>query len=194
MIPLMRNALPFLVFLVVLGSARVFGSLFPDNLANLQPLGALFFCGTALFGWRGLILPLAAWMITYPVTSAIQGQSIEVEWLSPLLGFAAMAGLAVWFREASSGKVFFGSLFSAVAFYFITNCLSWAFDPLYAPKNPATLLQALWTGIPGYPPTWMFFRNAMLGQGLFTLVFLIANRGLVTLPGYRSVQDLDART
>jgi hypothetical protein len=31
--------------------------------------------------------------------------------------------------------------------------------------------QALTTGLPGYPPTWMFLKNTLLSGGLFTGLF-----------------------
>lgn len=178
----MQRIIPLAVFFVVLGAARVIGSLSPDGWANLSPLGALFFCGMACFGWRGVILPAAAWVLTYPVTNAIQGYSLGAELLSPLLGFACMIGLASFFRKSDGGRIFAGSLLSAIIFYFVTNCLSWMADPLYAPKSLATLAQSLWSGLPGYPPTWMFFRNALMAQALFTGLFLVANRMLVRFP------------
>lgn len=178
----MKRIIPLAVFFVVLGAARVIGSLSPDGWANLSPLGALFFCGMACFGWRGTILPAAAWMLTYPVTNAIQGHSLGAELLSPLLGFAGMIGLASFFRKTDGTRLLAGSLLSAVVFYLVTNSLSWIFDPLYAPKSLATLTQSLWTGLPGYPPTWMFFRNALIAQALFTGLFLLARHGLVGLP------------
>lgn len=181
----MQKALPFIVFLVVLGAARILGSLFPENLANLQPFGALFFAGMALFGWRGVVLPAAAWLLTYPVTNLLQGHSVGAEFLSPVLGFAVMVGMACLFRRASAGKIFVGSLLSALVFYLVTNTLSWAFDPFYAPKSLATLAQAMWTGVPGYPPSWMFFRNALVSQALFTGLFLLAHRTFVTRPGLK---------
>jgi hypothetical protein len=44
------------------------------------------------------------------------------------------------------------------------------YDPDYA-KTLAGWLQALTSGIPGYPPTWTFFRNTLLSGGLFTGLF-----------------------
>ena len=170
----MQRFLPFMVFAIVLGLARVIGSMTPESFGNLQPLGALFFCGMALFGWRGVILPAAVWLVTYPLTNMAQGYGWSSQLLIPLLGFVAMVGLASFFRKASPTKVFLGSLASAVAFYVITNTLSWAFDPLYAPKSLATLGQALWTGLPQHLPTWSFFRNSMISQTVFSLVFLYA--------------------
>lgn len=178
----MQRALPFLVFFIVLGAARIFGAISPESLGNLSPFGALFFCGMAFFGWRGVILPMAAWLISYPITNLIQGYSMSAEVLSPLLGFAAMVGVACYFRKSSTGKMFVGSLLAGVVFYLLTNTLSWATNPQYAPKSLATLGQALWTGLPVYAPTWLFFRKAMVAQALFTGLFLVANRAVVSLP------------
>lgn len=178
----MQRMLPFLVFFVVLGISRVIGALSPDSWSNLSPLGALFFCGMACFGWRGVILPTAVWVVTYPITSLIQGYEMTAGLLSPLLGFAGMLGMACFFRKAKGSTIFAGSLLSAVVFYLVTNSLSWLVDPLYAPKSLATLGQALWSGLPGYAPTWMFFRNALLAQALFSALFLAAQSSLASLP------------
>ena len=172
----MQRTLPVIIFALVLISARIIGALSPESLGNLQPFGALFFCGMALFGARGVILAAATWLISYPITSLLQGHSIGFEILVPAIGFAAMIGLARFFRKSSPLRTFTGSLIAAIAFYLITNTLSWAFDPLYAPKSFATLTQALWTGLPGYAPTWLFFRNAMIAQATFSGLFLAATR------------------
>jgi hypothetical protein len=87
-----------------------------------------------------------------------------------------MVGLAHFFKNNSPLKTFTGSLLGAVIFYLITNALSWALDPLYATKSLTTLGQALWTGLPGYPPTWLFFRNAMIAQAVFSGIFLAATQ------------------
>ena len=113
----------------------------------------------ALFGLRGIILPALVWLITYPLTSLHQGYGWSAQMIIPLLGFLAMIILARSFQKASPGKVFLGSLASALVFYLVTNTLSWAIDPLY-PKSFAGLAQALTVGLPQLAtPTWMFFRN-----------------------------------
>ena len=173
---LMQRALPVIVFTLVLISARIIGALNSESLGNLQPFGSLFFCGMALFGSRGVILASATWLISYPITSIIQGYPMGLEILVPNIGFAAMVGLANFFKRSSPLKTFTGSLLAAVIFYLITNALSWALDPLYATKSLTTLGQALWTGLPGYAPTWLFFRNAMIAQAVFSGVFLAATR------------------
>ena len=170
----MKRALPVIVFALVLISARIIGALNPESFGNLQPFGSLFFCGMALFGLRGIILASATWLLSYPITSMIQGHLVGLEILVPIIGFAAMVGLANFFKNNSPLKTFTGSLLGAVIFYLITNALSWALDPLYTTKSLTTLGQALWTGLPGYPPTWLFFRNAMIAQAVFSGVFLAA--------------------
>ena len=84
-----------------------------------------------------------------------------------------MVFLARYFKNARPGKVFLGSMASAVVFYLLTNTLSWAFDPLYV-KSWSGFTQALWSGLPQYQPTWMFFRNALISQAVFSGLFLFA--------------------
>ncbi|MDA9830568.1 hypothetical protein N9C66_04450 [Akkermansiaceae bacterium] len=184
----MQRALPVIVFALVLISARIIGAQNSELLGNLQPLGALFFCGMALFGLRGVILASAVWLISYPITNIMQGYPMGAEMIVPAIGFAAMVGLARFFRKSSALKTFAGSILAAVAFYLITNTLSWAFDPLYAPKSLATLGQALWTGLPGYAPTWTFFRNAMIAQAVFSGIFLAATQTISIASSKRTAQ------
>lgn len=63
-----------------------------------------------------------------------------------------------------------GGLIGAIMFYIVTNTASWMSLP-YA-KTLAGWIQALTRGLPGYPPTWEFFRNTLLSGGLFTGLFV----------------------
>jgi hypothetical protein len=47
-------------------------------------------------------------------------------------------------------------------------------DPGYA-KNFGGLIQALTVGLPQYSatPSWMFFRNSLLSDLIFTLLFIV---------------------
>ena len=57
----------------------------------------------------------------------------------------------------------------------MTNAFSWLSDPGYA-KNLGGLIQALTVGLPQYSatPSWMFFRNSLISDLLFTLLFVIS--------------------
>lgn len=173
----MQKWLPLIVFIIVLGVARVIGAQAPESFPNLQPLGALFFCGMALFGVRWIWVPALAWFLTYPLTSAMNGYGWSAQFLVPLAGFTVIAALGFFFRKKSTGLIFAGSLASAVAFYLITNSLSWAFDPGYT-KSLAGFIQALTVGLPQYTPTWAFLRNGLISQAIFSGAFLMAYRSL----------------
>lgn len=66
------------------------------------------------------------------------------------------------------------SIVGSTMFYLITNTFSWLSDPGYV-KNLAGLIQALTVGLPQYAatPTWMFFRNSLLSDLFFTLLFVV---------------------
>jgi hypothetical protein len=66
------------------------------------------------------------------------------------------------------------SIVGSTIFYVITNTFSWLSDPGYA-KNFAGLIQSLTVGLPKYSatPSWMFFRNSIISDLLFTLLFVI---------------------
>ena len=87
----------------------------------------------------------------------------------------AFAGIVLLGRLFSPRMSFFkllgGGLLGAILFYLITNTASWLNDAGYA-KTLAGWLQALTTGLPGYPSTWEFFRNTLLSGGLFTGLFV----------------------
>jgi hypothetical protein len=85
---------------------------------------------------------------------------------------------------------------SSILFYVVTNTIDWYFDapipfsiPLY-PKTFAGWLQALTVGHPGFPPTYLFLRNTVLSDLLFTSLFLLTqallrpHRASSDLPGH----------
>jgi hypothetical protein len=69
------------------------------------------------------------------------------------------------------------SVAGSLIFYGITNLFSWLTDPGYV-KNFAGLIQALTVGLPQYgaTPSWMFFRNSILSDLIFTAVFVLLMR------------------
>lgn len=91
--------------------------------------------------------------------------------LFKLAAFALSIWLGTFFQPKNSWvSMVSGGLLSALIFYFVTNVASWIFDPGY-PKTLSGLIQALTTGLPGYPPTWTFLKNTLLSGGLFTGFF-----------------------
>jgi len=72
-----------------------------------------------------------------------------------------------------------GGLLGAILFYLITNTASWFFNPFNNPeysKNLAGWIIALTKGTGGYPSTWEFFRSTLFSGGLFTALFVAAEK------------------
>ena len=78
-------------------------------------------------------------------------------------------------RRASLKTLLPASIVSSALFYFVSIVFSWVSDPGYV-KNFAGLIQALTVGLPQYSatPSWMFFRNSLVSDLLFTILFVVA--------------------
>jgi hypothetical protein len=130
------------------------GVYLPGRLAWALPLGVMF--GT------DLLLNLLYYRVN-PVTAYA---------LVNYAGYGLIIAVGRSFRpRASWGALLGGGLLGAILFYLLTNTAAWLQDPAYA-KTLAGWLQALTSGVPGYPPTWTFFRNTLLSGGLFTGLFV----------------------
>jgi len=143
-------------------------------LLNFSPLAALALCGPLVFPRRvALILPLAVLCASDLVLNAHYGASlITGEMLARYVALALVALLGLRLRECRRLGVFLSaSVAGSTGFYLITNTVSWATAPEYA-KTVAGWVQALTLGVPGYPPTWMFFRNSLVSDAGFTLAFV----------------------
>ncbi|BCU76623.1 DUF6580 family putative transport protein [Luteolibacter sp. LG18] len=176
----MKRWLPALLIVALLVVFRILGGLFPTTLPNFQPLPALLLCGMVfLKGAQRWLLPLAAWVITYPATSVAQGYPVfGWDLLGVLLGVAATLGIALWTRRhATVLPVLASSLVAALVFYFVTNTLSFAVDPLYA-KTFDGFVRAQWTGPETGMPTWIFLRNLVAANVLFSGLFLLSRHSL----------------
>src|SRR5438874_774779 len=146
--------------------------LLPDNFSAAY---ALAFCAGVFFPRRlAWWLPLGTLLVTDVLINALH---YHVAPVSPYMlvnyaTYAAIIGMGTRFRAAAPWlKLVSGSLLGAVLFYFVTNTAAWLQNPEYA-RTIAGWIQALTTGIPGYPPTWMFFWKTLLSTGLFTGLFV----------------------
>lgn len=144
-------------------------------LENFAPVAAIALCGGIYLPRRlAFIVPLAAlfvsdiflnWHYGYPLVSP--------EMFSRYLALAASVAIGFGIRNrARLGTVLPASLLGSVLFYVVTNTSSWLTWPAYA-KTFSGWLQALWYGLPGYPPTWMFFRSTLLSDLLFSTLFVL---------------------
>jgi hypothetical protein len=146
-------------------------------LSNFVPLAAIALCSAAYFPKK---YKFAVPLVTLFISDAVLNFRYGAPLLDPqiLCRYLALAlvgwiGLLLQYR-ASVRTLLPASIVGSTIFYVITNAFSWLSDPGYA-KNLAGLIQALTVGLPQYSatPSWMFFRNSVLSDLVFTLLFIV---------------------
>jgi len=175
------------VVLVLFGTIfSLISSRFPFVIPNFSPLMAIAFVGAMYLPrrWGWLVGP-AVLLIT---NLAYLGRNYEADgamfsWglLANLGVYAAAGGLGIWIAQNKSlGKIIAGSLACSLLFYVVSNTVSWFYiSSGYAPTL-AGWWQANTVGLPGFPPTWHFLRNAMAGDLVFALALvLVLDRTLI---------------
>lgn len=149
-----------------------------DWISNFSPLASIVLCGTVVFPKRiALIIPLAVLLISdWILNTFVYHESLWTMEIFPrYVAFAMVGGMALWIRKQQKSRapmLFGGAVAGAVIFYLVTNTASWIGNAAYA-QNFAGWLQALTWGEPGFSPTWIFFRNSLVSDLLFTVLFLV---------------------
>lgn len=163
-----------ILFIAVFAVSRIPGLLPPGFSAAY----ALVFCAGVYFrGAMAWWLPLGIMLATDTGLNIYYHTKYHTPVFSPalLLNYAIYAGLIAagkWLgKSAAFWKLLSGGIIGAAIFYLLTNTLSWLTDASYA-KTIAGWVQALFTGLPGYPPSWEFFRNTLLSGAIFTALFV----------------------
>jgi len=174
MIPALLLVLSVVVYRVTTGLLIHSGA---GWLSNFVPLAAIALCGAAYFPKRyRFSVPLLTLFISDVIINLRYGAPL----LDPqiLVRYAALAlvgCLGFLFQSRASLKTLLpASIVASTMFYVITNTFSWLSDPGYA-KNIAGLIQSLTVGLPQYSatPTWMFFRNSLISDLIFTGLFVV---------------------
>jgi len=156
------------------------------RIPGMLPLGfsaayALVFCAGVYFSGRmAWWLPLSVMFVTDIALNVFIYHTAPINSYTfvSLVIYAAIIALGRLFKPKMSWLALVGGgVLGALLFYLITNTLSWLGEPAYA-KTLAGWIQALTQGLPGYPPTWEFFRNTLLSGGLFTSLFVGAMKCL----------------
>ena len=174
MIPALLLVLSVIVYRVTTGLLIQSGA---GWLSNFAPLAAIALCSAACFPKKyKFSLPLLTLFISDVIINFRYGAPL----LDPqiLVRYAALAlvgclGLLLQSR-ASLKTLLPASIVASTTFYVITNTFSWLSDPGYA-KNFAGLIQSLTVGLPQFSatPTWMFFRNSLISDLIFTGLFVV---------------------
>jgi hypothetical protein len=160
------------IYRTVLGMG---GAQLPGWIPNFSPVAAIALCGAIYLPRRmALALPLTILLLSDLIINAYHDLGFFAPELLPryiALAVIVAVGFALRSR-AQPGRVVMMALGCSVLFYVITNTGSWLTEPGYA-KNMGGWLQAMTTGLPGYPPTWIFFRNTVVSDLLFTALFVV---------------------
>ncbi len=143
-------------------------------LPNFSPLAAIALCGAIYFPKRtAFVLPLVALFVSDLILNAHYGVSLASDgMLTRYVALGVVSALGLLIRSNPRfASVMLASLAGSAFFYVLTNTGSWFAAPEYA-KTFGGWIQSLTVGLPGYPPTWVFFRNAVVGDLFFSAVFV----------------------
>ncbi|MEI7533872.1 MAG: DUF6580 family putative transport protein [Verrucomicrobiae bacterium] len=180
-----RKLLLSAIFVTTFALSRIPGLLPP----NFSVAYAFAFCAGVYFsGALAWFLPLGVMLATdISLNCYYASHGVSVWDLADLenlfFNYAAYAVLIFLGRRFKPHSSFIGllggGLLGAIIFYFITNTASWLFNPFHNPEYTKTLtgwIIALTKGTGGFPSTWEFFRNTLLSGGLFTALFVAAQK------------------
>lgn len=157
---------------------------FPPELGTLSAAYAICFCAGVYFSkaiaWWLPLLTLfisdVALNLFYYDTPAV-GDDTKYKWVYMLPNYVmylALVGLGrMHSRKSAWWRLVFGGVGGAFLFFVVTNTIAWLQNPDY-PKTLDGWIRAMTTGIPGFPPPWLFLRNTLLSGGLFTGLFAAA--------------------
>ncbi|NNE92069.1 MAG: hypothetical protein HKN23_10515 [Verrucomicrobiales bacterium] len=149
---------------------RVFAAGSTD-LANTSPLMAMCFGGGLLLGLRFCWIPallIVASDLVLGWTNGIGPGSYTVL-TAVSFTLAGFAGAWIGKKRGSWPVMWFGTMIGSIVFYLAANTWSWAGSPVYA-QTLAGWWQSQTIGIPGFPPSLLFLRNALVGDTIWCLV------------------------
>lgn len=179
----LRTLLIVAALIITVAAYRVLSAAVLPGLPNFSPVMAVAFCGAFfLRGMTAWLLPLGALLMSDLLLSVALGYPlVSGGALAAWVCVAAAISMARWmvYKGWVGGTALFGGVVAnSFLFYLVTNTASWMANPAYV-KSAAGWVQALTVGLPGYPPTWMFFRNSLasdlLFSGLILAVVLLAS-------------------
>ncbi len=149
-------------------------AIFPPEWGSFSPAYAICFCAGVYFS-KGMAwwVPLATLFLSDVALNVLyyREPAVTAYMLPNYAMYAALVGLGrLHSRNRSWWRLVFGGAGGAFLFFVVTNTIAWLQNDGY-PKTFAGWLSAMTTGIPGWPPPWMFLRNSLLSGGLFTGLF-----------------------
>jgi hypothetical protein len=143
------------------------------GLWNFAPVAAIALCGGAFLPRKlAFILPLSILLVSDLLLNwRYEVSLLDLQMIARYAALTLTVCLGLTLRNRSAITVLLGSMFASAMFYVVTNTGSWIDSPHYA-KTVAGWVQALTVGVPGWPPTYLFFRNTVISDLLFTGLFV----------------------
>jgi hypothetical protein len=173
----------------------------PADWANFSPLAAIFLCSGLFFSnKRAVFLPALGLLVSDLFVNAhYHAPLLDSRMIPGYFCFGMIFLFGRWLRDRHIARpilVLLAAVSASILFYLVTNTIDWYFDapiPLSVPvysKTFAGWVQALTVGHPGFAPTYLFLRNTVLSDLLFTSLFLLSQallrpqRASSDLPGH----------
>ena len=174
MIPVLLLVFSVVVYRVTTGLLIHSGT---SWLSNFAPLAAIALCsGAYLPNKYKFSVPLLTLFISDVIINLSYRAAIfDAQILIRYVALALVASIGLLLQNRASLKTLLpASIAGSTLFYIITNSFSWLSDPGYA-KDLAGLIQSLTVGLPQYSatPTWIFFRNSLVSDVIFTCLFVV---------------------
>jgi len=180
----MVTALVLTVAVVVfrLGAA-LSGAEVAGAVANFSPVGALVLCAAIFFPQRwAAVIPFATLVLSDLILNLHYGHPpltlysvvLVVTFGVIFMGGKRLRGLARLDAKCGVPVTMGAAVLSSLFFSLATNTFAFAVSPVY-PPSVAGWWQCLTTGTPGFPPTYLFLRNTLVGDLFFTCLFLLAD-------------------
>ena len=146
------------------------------SLPNFSPMAAIILCGAVYLPWRaGLLIPAVVLLLSDAILDLHFNEPIfNLAMVVRYAFFGLLAGMGLLLaRNPRALFILAGSVAGSVAFYLVTNTVSWLTIAGY-PMTFAGWVQSLTTGLPDQQPqTWVFFRNSFVSDIFFTAVILV---------------------
>ena len=172
----------------------------PVDWANFSPLASIFLCSGLFLKTKRAALLIALGLIVSDllINAHFHAPLLDTRMIPGYFCFGIIFLTGTWLRQQHIKRLFpvlLAALSSSIFFYLVTNTIDWYFDApvplavaLYA-KTFAGWLQALTVGHPGFPATYLFLRNTLLSDLLFTTLFVLSQ---ALLRPHRASSDLPA--
>ena len=175
----MAAAISLISALVVFRLVAAFsGDAWMNQWANFSPMAAVVLCGAIFFPRKwAVLIPLLALLITDLALNLHAGLApFTSNTVALLVSFAIVFWIGISLRKSGGGKklgpILLGSVAGTLIFYTITNSSVWLMSSSSVyPRTIEGWIQCMTVGTPGFPPSYLFLRNSLVGDLFFTGFF-----------------------